>query len=143
MKTLLASAFILFFLIGCSSDKDEVLSLLSPDKKVEAILFETNGGATTSYGYEVYFRNIDSGELTQVASFYGATRSNSAYGINLNWVADNNLELEYFKTKSVNLLSSSVYINNKVYGVNLKPNVNDSKAPPGGMLYNLNGRPYG
>jgi hypothetical protein len=45
----------LALLAGCSLvSRDEVARVASPDGRVEAVLIETNGGATTSFGYEVH-----------------------------------------------------------------------------------------
>ena len=35
------------------ASEDEVARVTSPDGRVEAVLIETNGGATTSFGYKV------------------------------------------------------------------------------------------
>src|SRR5258705_13961034 len=44
--------FISFMLASCAS-QDEVSRVPSPDGRVEAVLIETNGGATTSFGYRI------------------------------------------------------------------------------------------
>ena len=36
--------------------RDEVAVVASPDRPLEAVLIETNGGATTSFGYEIWVR---------------------------------------------------------------------------------------
>jgi len=43
----------LLILAGCASHRD-VSRVASPDGKVEAVLDEVNGGATTSYSYALY-----------------------------------------------------------------------------------------
>ncbi|MBL8397465.1 MAG: hypothetical protein JNL84_04855 [Candidatus Accumulibacter sp.] len=50
--TVLLLAWFFSGLIGEPS-KDEVARVVSPSGNIDAVLFETNGGATTSFGYEV------------------------------------------------------------------------------------------
>ena len=49
----------MIILVACvaSTARDQVNSAPSPDGEVNAVLFETNGGATTSFGYEVELRD--------------------------------------------------------------------------------------
>jgi len=57
IKVLLMAYFI--FLLAGEPSKDEVARDTSPTGKVDALLLETNGGATTSFGYEVYIVEHD------------------------------------------------------------------------------------
>src|ERR1700753_1241865 len=58
---------------GCKEQSSyEVAHLFSPDGSLEASVTETNGGATTSFGYEVSVGVKGSKTLTHVASLYGA-----------------------------------------------------------------------
>jgi hypothetical protein len=48
------------FVVGCGLvSRDEVARVISPDGRLEAILIETNGGATTAFGYEIWLREKD------------------------------------------------------------------------------------
>ena len=70
-------------LAGCVGS--EVARTTSPSGKVDAVLVESSGGATTSFGYAVFV--VPAGKSTwlykKVASFYDAARSEQAYGVNL------------------------------------------------------------
>src|SRR3989339_512297 len=69
--------------------KDEVVRIASPNNKLDAVLVETNGGATTSYGYEIYV--IKRGKKTSgkpPVYLYGTARNENAYGANLRWGSD-------------------------------------------------------
>src|SRR6267142_6719220 len=62
---------------------DEVARVPHPNANVDAVLVETNGGATTSFGYEVFI--FPRGQKPKrsdhaVASLYGAGRNDHAYG---------------------------------------------------------------
>ena len=146
MKNLPAELLLCFFLvvsIGCVS-RDEVARITSPSGKVDAVLVETNGGATTSFGYEVFVVPTQASTRLRkdVASFYGAVRSDQAYGVNLKWSDPSNLHLEYLEAREQEVLMPIVSIAGQEIHVTLKSGVTDPQAPPGGMLYNLQGRPH-
>ena len=91
-------------LAGCFGS--EVARTTSPSGKVDAVLMEASGGATTSFGYEVFV--VPAGKSTwlqkKVAFLYGATRSEQAYGVNLRWAGPANLTLEYLTAEAEDLL---------------------------------------
>jgi hypothetical protein len=62
--------------------RDEVARATSPDGVIDAVLVETNGGATTAFGYEVHIvpRGADPSETSQAAFLYAATRGEGAVG---------------------------------------------------------------
>ena len=122
---------------------DEVARVTAPSGDIDAILIETNGGATTSFGYLVYVvpRGASATDSKRVASLYGATRSDQAYGVNLKWRSSEELAVEYLSAHSEDLLRDSLSITNHTIRVQLVSGVSDPAAPPGGMLYNLQGRP--
>src|SRR3954462_9773236 len=86
---------VMIVLMACnaSSARDEVSSVRSPDGQVQAVLFETNGGATTSFGYDVELHDRH-GASFSVAKLYGAVRNAHAWGVNLRWKVDP-LSIEY------------------------------------------------
>jgi hypothetical protein len=131
-------------LVGCVG-RDEVARVTSPSGHLDAVLIETNGGATTSFGYVAFLVETGRGPSSgiRVASWYGATRSDQAYGVNLRWRDANTLALEYLTAKEESLERSSALIRGELVRVQLVGGVSDATAPPGGMLYNLKGRPYG
>jgi hypothetical protein len=108
------------------------------------VLVETNGGATTSFGYEVFVVPTQASTRLHkdVASLYGAVRSDQAYGVNLKWSDPSNLNLEYLEARDQEVLMPTVSIAGQEIHVTLKSGVTEPKAPPGGMLYNLQGRPH-
>ena len=123
-----------------SPSRDEVLRLPSPNGGIVATVVEINGGATTSFGYEIRLTragfNLGG---TEVASLYEASRSDQAYGVNLRWVSEDELHIEYLTAHSAELVPFRIFAPS--VRVVLKPGVSDSSAPAGGMLYNLQGRP--
>jgi len=144
MNKLFASIVTILLLSACSGSEDTVFKVVSPSGEVDAILMETNDGATTSFGYKVFVQEASaSSSMILVANFYGATRSESAYGVNLVWNTKNILEIQYYKSSSANLVKSGVTLNNIKYLITTKSGVYDKNAPSGGMLYNLKGRPHG
>jgi len=140
-RTRLLLGLNVMLLAGCVGS--EVARTTSPSGKVDAVLVESSGGATTSFGYAVFV--VPAGRSTwlykKVASFYDAARSEQAYGVNLRWAGPANLTLEYLTAERADLLLSNVSVAGEQVQVSLRSGVTDPKAPPGGMPYNLEGRP--
>jgi hypothetical protein len=109
----------------------------SPDGHIDALLMETNGGATTSFGYEVHVVERGRPAKDQVVRLYGASRNQNAYGANLKWTGENELVIEYLEARDQTLERATVSIAGRVIKVSLRSGVNDPMAPAGGMLYNL------
>jgi len=124
--------------------QDEVSRVTSPSGSLDAVLIETNGGATTSFGYRVIVARPGwhwrTG--TEVASLYGAIRSESAYGVNLVWQNEDSLSLGYLRAKHEDIELPTLSVAGEDVITTLHPGIEDPNAPPGGMLYNLQGRPY-
>ena len=129
-------------LFGACVSRDEVARATSPDGQIDAVLVETNGGATTDFGYDVFLtihrRSADRG--MRVASLYGAIRSDSAYGANLHWTAPEVLLIEYDSVRGVPWVDSQPDFDKTRFQVRLRPGIVDSTAPGGGMLLNLEKR---
>jgi hypothetical protein len=136
-RTMRVSTLVLL-LAGCGFvSRDEVARVASPDGRLEAILIETNGGATTSFGYEIWVREKDRASGAQVASLYGAARNESAYGANLRWTDATELSVEYQHARAETLDKPSLEIGGREVHIALRPGVSDPTAPVGGMLFNL------
>ena len=131
-------------LVSACWSSDEVARTSEPAGRLDAVVVERNGGATTSFGYEVYV--VPRGQRpyagTLVADFYGAVRNESAYGVNARWAAGPQLVIEYLTAQMAALRHAETTIAGTSVQVVLRDSVRDSSAPPGGMLYNLRGRPY-
>jgi hypothetical protein len=130
---------------GCIAgdvSRDEVARAAAPSGSVEAVLVESNAGATTSFGYDVFL--VSPGQSAQperrVASLYGAVRSASAYGVNLRWDDEHTLALEYREAKRADLERPVFIVGADSVRVVLRSGIEDPAAPGGGMLYNLRGR---
>jgi hypothetical protein len=126
---------------GCSDD--EVARVTDPGGSVDAVLFERNCGATTSFSYRVYVvsrgSRLDPATESAAAYLYGAGRSDSASGANLRWTADE-LRIEYLQAREATVRDSTVHVGTRDIRVVLEPGIADIHAPGGGMLYNLRGR---
>jgi hypothetical protein len=140
-RTLVLSSILLLivFYIGCkTSSRNEVANVQSPDDRVEAALYETNGGATTSFGYEIELRQKSQKKGIEIAQLDGAVRNENAYGVNLRWNGNEELDVEYFKTKWHSKFPSTASVAGRNIHVVVRDGVIDPSAPSGGMLYNLN-----
>jgi hypothetical protein len=136
-RAALGSAIAMFAVACGLVSRDEVARVTSPDARIEAILIETNGGATTPFGYEIWLREKDHESRERVATLYGAVRNESAAGVNLRWMDDTQLVVEYQEARTEALDKPSVTIGGRDVHVALKPHVSDPTAPAGGMLSNL------
>jgi hypothetical protein len=142
---LVVAVLLLVFVLSHSDfgvpSRDEVARVASPNGQFDAILLETNGGATTSFGYEVYVSEHGEQPSGKPPLFlYGAIRNHNAYGANLQWESDNLLVIEYFKAKSSKINTPKLTIGGQNIQFAVREGVLDSYALPGGMLYNLRGR---
>lgn len=136
----LLMAWLFSGLVGEPS-KDEVARVVSPSGKVDAVLFETSGGATTSFGYQVYV--VEHGAQpsgSPAVSLYGAVRNQHAYGANLSWPSSNSMAVEYLTAKSVKVNAHTRTVETQAIHITFREGMADETAPPGGMLYNLRGR---
>jgi len=116
-----------------------VLRVASPVENIDTVLVETNGGATASFGYEVYLvakgENIEG--KPRVAFVYGATRNENAYGVNLKWRTPNLLSVEYYRDKGIaSEVNTPLVIGNMPVEVVVQTGVLDPDAVPGGMGFN-------
>jgi hypothetical protein len=73
-------------------------------------------------------------------SAYGAVRNDDAYGMNLVWVDENTLEIQYWKARWVTLEVPDVSVAGTTIMTRMKADIRDDSAPAGGMLYNLQRR---
>ena len=119
---------------------DEVARTRSPDGARDAVLVERNGGATTSFGYEVFVVPHDApvreGTPGAVASLYAATRNAQAYGVNLRWLGADSLAVEYLRAREAVVHAAAASHRPDPLRVVLRPGVEDAQAPSGGMRYN-------
>jgi hypothetical protein len=115
--------------------RDVVARVPSPDGLVDAVLIETNGGATTSFSYEVHLAKHGSGRLgPRVASLYGAVRSEHAYGVDLQWQSADSLFACFMRARSAAIEHPAVEFDHRLVHTAFREGVVDSTAPPGGML---------
>jgi hypothetical protein len=117
---------------------DEVARVRAPSDRLEAIVVETNGGATTSPGYLIYI--VSAGQAVpeegEVAWLHGAVRNDSAWGVNLNWESPTRLAVEYQDAKQQDLRASVITLGADTVSITLRSGVTDSSAPAGGMWWN-------
>ena len=119
--------------------RDEVARTVSPDGKVAAVVYELPGNAETSFDYQVAV--IGDGKTQEVAKFSGAMRNDRAYGVNLHWLSDDKLSIDYFTTQSVRVMMGEVPTGGRVVSIYLRSGIRDSNALPGGMLFHLQQAP--
>jgi hypothetical protein len=123
---------------GCGGATREVVArAASPLDGVEAILFEVDGGTTTTFSYEVELVDKNTGHASLVAVLVRAGRNQEAYGANLRWVDGSTLWIEYLSARTESLKRPTLTIGGRTIQVVLKSGINDPSAPRGGMFYNL------
>jgi hypothetical protein len=121
---------------------DEVSRMRSPGDLFDAVLLESNDGTGRRFWYDVHVVAKDGIPTGASAAYlYGAMRSVSAFGVNLKWDSPDMLAVEFLESLDISLPAPTVRTGGHNIGIILRPGVTDAKAPPGGMLYNLKGRP--
>ena len=116
---------------------DEVSRVTSPDGKVDCIVYERNGGATTSFVYWVYVKPSKEQEMHasvasmhgRVANLYGAIRNGGQFGVNTKWKDSTHLVVECIKADEVEL-ENEVTVQNRVIHVELNQGVYDATPVP-------------
>lgn len=131
---------------GCSAaapSHDVVARLPSPDGVIDALVIESNGGATTSFWYDVCL--VPHGGTCHVtdsiSTIYGAVRNNEAYGVNARWATNSLLQIEYLEARRAVPAKTVANVSDRTVDVELRPGTLDPSAPPGGMLFNLQSEP--
>lgn len=125
-------------LLDACVSRVEVARVVSADGGLVATVTETNGGATTDFGYAVEVRrNWPVGWSRRVADFYGATRNDCAYGVNVRWIDNGSLSIEYQQAKDADVVDR-IHVLGRPVRVVVRSGVNDPAAPCGGVAYNLN-----
>ena len=98
-----------------------------PFADIDAVLIETNGGATTGFGYYVYV--LSRGEVPEPGksnvSLYNALRSECSSGVNLRWEALDHLVVQYSFTGLPHAPEPAMYLH-CYYASAGQPNVNQS-----------------
>ncbi|WP_435417158.1 hypothetical protein WAB17_09710 [Parerythrobacter aurantius] len=140
MRTVIILAPLLM-LIGCDLtgevSRDPVAAVTSPDGATRAVLFETNGGATTSYGYEIELEPASQdGEVAAAGQLLGAARSQCSWGVNLRWLSPTELAID-FKEAERTEIPKRVEVGAKSVTITERSGISDKAAPCGGMLANL------
>jgi hypothetical protein len=129
-------------LVGCATEPlDEVQRVPAPTRNLDAVLVETADTATT-FAYTVYVvrKGKPAGSRRAAVFLRGATRSDSAFGLNLRWASDSVLILEHFKVQHVKQRGPREIVGSDTVRVQYRAGVVDSLAPRGGMRDNLGPR---
>jgi hypothetical protein len=124
-----------------SPSRDVVATDQSPTGKLVALVEETNGGATTSLGYDIYLQQASPSVFPRnkilIASIYGAIRNENAYGVDTNWVSTDTLQIQYWSAKHQFVPHATVQLGDQSVHVQLCSGIKNDAAPQGGMLLNL------
>lgn len=142
---ILVALFIVLSPYICSFD--EVARFISPDNKYDAVVVETNGGATTDWSYLLFIvprsRHISRYEIRWLPGhadcfgyLYGACRNQNAAGVDLKWLNTRTIAVEYLKARHGSI-DKTVWVGNQKFVIVNKPGIFNPSAPGGGMLQNL------
>lgn len=135
---------VLILALGCNVPLrvGEVARVGSPSGRIEAIVIEANTGPKASSSYDVYLvpSGKDHNQGIHVASFYAASRSRTAFGINLKWNGPEELAIEYLEASAAEIMKATADIEGEQIQVKLRDGIEDPGAAPGGMLDNVKKR---
>ncbi len=105
----------------------------SSDGRTHAILIETNGGATTAFGYQVELHPADhQGQRPISAADFYHVVSDCGYGLGMHWADANTLVLS-LRSASQMHVDSSVMVGGKNIQILVKTGVDDPTDPCRGM----------
>jgi hypothetical protein len=109
----------------------EVVSVVpSPSDKADAVVVETNGGATTSYGYEVHIvphgATPDRGQ--EAAYLYGAIGKENRYGVKVRWDGPSRVVVEYLAAKTASVSRPSTVVGGERVAVVLEAGASQRKS---------------
>lgn len=137
-------ASVLILCLGCNVPLrvGEVARVASPSGRLEAIVIEANTGPKASSSYDVFLvpSGKDHNQGIHVASLYAASRSRTAFGVNLRWDGPEELAVEYLEARAAEIMRSTASVEGEQVQVQLRDGVEDPAAAPGGMLDNLKKR---
>jgi hypothetical protein len=109
---------------------------------VDAVLLESSDGTGRRFWYDVHVIAKDGVPTGRSAVYlYGAMRSVSSFGVNLKWESPGTLAVEFLEAPDISQPVPTVAVEAQETRIVLRSGVTDRNAPPGGMLYNLKGRP--
>jgi hypothetical protein len=113
---------------------DEVGQAVSPDGRVRATLLETNGGATTSFGYVVRLAPAarSGADPVEAGTLYGAVRSECAFGVDMQWLDAATLRLSFQSARQVNV-PDQVMVDGRPVRLQLRDGVVNPDASCGAM----------
>jgi hypothetical protein len=125
---------ILLFLTAPSHD--EVARVTSPDGSMDAVLVESDDGATDPHWYDVYVVPKGSPYWTSPSSvvLYGATRNANASGADLRWETPLRVGVEYLDAERAKVEVSYVNVGAKEVVVVRRLGIVDAHPPEGNMI---------
>ncbi|MEX1830123.1 hypothetical protein [Luteibacter sp. CQ10] len=131
-KTLVIASLTL--LAGCKQSF-EAARVTGPDGLLDAVVLESDAGATTGYTYSVCIvvRGKPCVANALVARFDEAARSPSSWGVDVVWQSPKHLEIRYLRAKSAELIDLE-QPSSSTTRVTLKAGVDNLAAPHGPMV---------
>lgn len=118
----LACAFVLFVAFAALRlfyVEVEVARLPSPDGRFEAVVIETNGGATTAFGHVVKLGPKGAWWPTTVASLYASVKASGETGVDVRWSSENTLAIQYGFARAAELLRPVLTLSGRTVTVTL------------------------
>lgn len=92
----IAIAALHIFALAPSPVRKREQTVLSPDRQYEAVIVSTDGGATTSVGFDIYIERAGTRRPSnRVAQVYVAINHRGSYGVDASWTGPRELTLRY------------------------------------------------
>ena len=137
-------ASVLIFCLSCNVPLrvGEVARVASPSGRIDAIVIEANTGPKASSSYDVFLvpSGQDHNQGIHIASLYAASRSRTAFGVNLKWSGPGELAIEFLEASAAEIMKQTASVEGEQVQVRLRAGVEDATAEPGGMLDNIKKR---
>jgi hypothetical protein len=113
---------------SCVSN-EEIRRVPSPAGDVDAIVMESNGGATTAFGYGIRLGPPGGapGRAIEVAGFYAA-QTPCARGVDLRWTSVDTLRIAYGEARMANVVRSVLDVGGRTVHVVVQQGVRTCEA---------------
>jgi len=129
MRAPLTAGVFLGLIAGCADHK-QIARIPAPDGSVEAVVVEGNGGATTSFWYDVYIvqPGADYSSGPDVAYTYGSLKHDREFGVDVSWKTPTDLDVAYQSAMKTSLNYSVTTVAGKQITVALRSECPESSA---------------
>ena len=120
-----------FTLVASAVTHVESSRVRSPDGALDAVLVETNAGAMTAFGYDIYVvkRGAEFSGSSSVMKLYAATANKLTPGATLKWNGPAELEIDFLCAEMMNVFYREINVDGQTVHIVWRAHVSNPPAP--------------